>query len=75
MRKSGSYSGRNMDPGVLSSESDPDEGLEEFASEEERLLSLARNGKERDLLELLRSNEEADEGSKLNLDCKGEHYQ
>ncbi|XP_012944192.1 oxysterol-binding protein-related protein 1, partial [Aplysia californica] len=56
---------------VSGSGSESDESWEKFASGEEELLYVSRHGKEVRLLRLLMNNEEADEGSKLDLDCKG----
>ncbi|KAK3785951.1 hypothetical protein RRG08_013952 [Elysia crispata] len=54
-----------------SSGADTDDFLGSFDCAEDELLYVSRHGKRSRLLSMLVSSEEADEGDKLNINCKG----
>ena len=57
-----------------SSGADTDDFLGSFDCAEDELLYVSRHGKRSRLLSMLVSSEEADEGDKLNINCKGDFF-
>ena len=72
-RDSSMSAGKGSNSGY-SSGAETDDFLGSFDCAEDELLYVSRHGKKTRLLSLLVNSEEADEGDKININCKGENW-